>query len=261
MAEKKPPGLYAYQPGVVEGALDSSLGELMRRFQQAGGRSEVEAGRETGDFMRRLEELTGLRAGEQGVRNIARDGGSPSDYVNAGLAALPLAAAARPLASVARRGALAVDEAVLGQRTKNLVVPKPDPAAKSNMLSGRALNSPEQIKYAQRLVSPAELMDALKRGRFETPKKGTKFSEPGKNEKWWSAADDEGIFGRPWNRTNTQLVRFPIGKIPKNRAAAVKHAEIRDGDSWIPLSEYAKKYAIGGVVIDDGNSAKQRKLI
>jgi hypothetical protein len=29
----------------------------------------------------------------------------------------------------------------------------------------------------------------------------------------------------------------------------------------MPLREYGKKYSIGGTVIDDGNPAKQRKLI
>jgi len=263
MAEKKRQELRAYKPGVVEGALDSSVGELMRRLQQAGGRSEIEAGRRTGDFMRRLEELTGLRAGEQGVRNIARGGGSPSDYVNAGLAALPLAVAARPLAGVARRGALAVDEAVLGQRTRNRVVPEPNPQAKTSMLEGRALNDPEQVKYGFRRMSLAELDDAAKSGRFRVPKEGTKFNEAGSKDKWWSAADDEGIFGRPWKSNAPYAVRLPASNIPRGRAAPAKYAEVYDeaAKKWMPFKEYTKKYAIGGIVVDDGNPAKQRKLI
>ena len=111
-------------------------------------------------------------------------------------------------------------------------------------------------------MSPDELADALKTGRFNVPKGGTKFSK-GDMRKWWSAADEEGIFGRPWARTGSVTVRMPAGKLPKGRAASAKHAEAYDPatKSWLPLREYGKKYAIGGVVIDDHNPAKQRKLI
>ena len=55
----------------------------------------------------------------------------------------------------------AVGDRVLGPRVVNRIVPEPDPAAKTNILEGRALNSPEQVRYAQRLMSEGELEDAI----------------------------------------------------------------------------------------------------
>lgn len=136
-----------------------------------------------------------------------------------------------PLKKLGVKVANAVGDRVLGPRVVNRIVPEPDPAAKTNMLEGRALNSPEQVRYAQRLMSEVELEDAIKRGRFVVPRDGTKFSAPGENQKWWSAADDEGIFGRPWNRSGAKLVRLPVGKVPKNRAAATKNAEVWDSEA------------------------------
>ena len=163
----------------------------------------------------------------------------------------------------APRVAAAADEALLGQRLSNRVVPEPNPAAKTTMLEGRGLTSPSQVTHAQRNMSHAELEAALKSGRFTVPKEGTKFSSAKSPAKWWSAADETGVFGRPWNRANTVTVRMPIDKLPKNRAASIKHAEIYDSEakSWVPVRSYAMKYAIGGTVIDDGDPAKRRKLI
>ena len=134
-----------------------------------------------------------------------------------------------------------VGDSVLGPRVSNQIVPAPDPAAKTNILAGRALTSPDQVKYAQRSMSAAELEDALARGRFAGPRDGTKFSAPGENKKWWSAADDEGIFGRPWQRAGARVVRLPVSKVPKSRAASIKHAEVLDGDEWVKLLEVKKK--------------------
>jgi hypothetical protein len=159
----------------------------------------------------------------------------PRSVVSEGAQALGMyglgAAAAPPLKKLGVKVANAVGDRVLGPRVVNRIVPEPDPAAKTNMLEGRALNSPEQVRYAQRLMSEAELEDAIKRGRFVVPRDGTKFSAPGENQKWWSAADDEGIFGRPWNRSGAKLVRLPVGKVPRNRAAATKNAEVWDNDA------------------------------
>jgi|GEM_PF-4811998 len=167
------------------------------------------------------------------------------------------------LSRVAPRAALAAEEKLLGQRMVNRVVPEPNPAAKTSILEGRALRSPEQVTHVMRNMSPAELESALKSGRFTVPKGGTKFATEKDPTKWWSAADAEGIFGRPWARTGSMTVRMPANKLPKGRAASIKDAEVFDSatKSWLPIREYGKKYAIGGVVIDDGNPAKQRKLI
>lgn len=145
-----------------------------------------------------------------------------------------------PLKKLGVKAANAVGDRVLGPRVVNRIVPEPDPAAKTNILEGRALNSPEQVRYAQRLMSEGELEDAIKRGRFVVPRDGTKFSAPGANQKWWSAADDEGMFGRPWNRSDAKLVRLPVGKVPKNRAAATKNAEVWDSEA----GEFRKLLAV-----------------
>ena len=150
------------------------------------------------------------------------------------------AVAGPPLKKLGVKVANAVGDRVLGPRVVNRIVPEPNPAAKTNMLEGRALNSPEQVRYAQRLMSEAELEDAIKRGRFVVPRDGTKFSAPGENQKWWSAADDEGIFGRPWNRSGAKLVRLPVGKVPRNRAAATKNAEVWDSEA----GEFRKLLAV-----------------
>jgi hypothetical protein len=150
------------------------------------------------------------------------------------------AVAGPPLKRLGVKVANAVGDRVLGPKVVNRIVPEPDPAAKTNMLEGRALNSPEQVKYAQRLMSEAELEDAIKRGRFVVPRDGTKFSAPGENQKWWSAADDEGMFGRPWNRSDAKLVRLPVGKVPRNRAAATKNAEVWDSEA----GEFRKLLAV-----------------
>lgn len=167
------------------------------------------------------------------------------------------------LGRVAPRAALAAEERVLGQRTVNRVVPEPNPAAKPTIFDKRPLTDASQVTHARRNISTAELEDALKRGRFEVPKEGTAFNRSGSKDKWWSAADENGTFGRPWKTSQPHMVRIPIDKVPKGRAVSAKYAEVYDPatKSWMPLREYGKKYAIGGVVIDDGNPAKQRKLI
>jgi hypothetical protein len=223
------------------------------------GASERQANSYSQDALNNIEVLTGLKALEGSLTRSLKGKGSVGDYAATGLTAIPFVGRL----PIVRRGARAVDEALMGQRLTNQVVPTPNPTAKSSIIAGRALNSPEQVTFAQRKISTAELEDALKYGRFRTPKEGTKFSKAGKPEKWWSAADASGEFGRPWPRQNTHLVRLPAGKVPTNRAAAVKHAEVfdREAGKWVPFSTYTKKYSIGGIIIDDGNPAKQRKLI
>lgn len=256
--KKHPEGeISAYRPGVMEGVIDATLGAALRQLHRATGASERDAYRRAGDVMRSVESTLGLNATEQSGRNIAGGHASGRDYLNVGLAALPLVGRAAPLV---KRGALAADEAVLGQRVSNRVVPTPNPTAKTSILEGRALTSPKQVTHAQRNISTAELEDALKRGRFNAPAQGSKHSET--PAKWWSAADEKGVFGRTWVK-GEHTVRVPAGKVTPGRAVSAKHAEIYDPATkqWLPLGTYAKKYAIGGVVIDDGNPAKQRKLI
>jgi hypothetical protein len=191
--------------------------------------------------MRNIEDLTGLKAAERSVRQILKGKGSASDYAIAGVTALPLVGS-KVGRQVVTRVARGVDEALLGQRVRNEVVPAPNPTAKATIFDRRPLTSPDQIKYAQRKMSPAELADAIKTGRFRVPKGGTKFSAADDATKWWSAADDAGAFGRTWNRSGTVKVRLPVDKVPSNRAARVKHAEIQDesSGSWAPVKRKAK---------------------
>lgn len=260
-AKKKHPygdaEISTYRPGVMEGVTDATLGALLRQIERMRGAPERDAYRRAGDVMRSIESVFGLNATEQSGRNIAGGHASGRDYLNVGLAALPLAGRAAPLI---KRGSLAADEALLGQRVSNRVVPIPNPTAKTSILEGRALTSSDQATHAQRNISTAELQDVIKRGRFNAPASGSKHSET--PAKWWSAADEEGVFGRTWAK-GEHTVRVPAGKVTPGRAVSAKYAEIYDSATkqWLPLGTYAKKYAIGGVVVDDGNPAKQRKLI
>lgn len=254
--KKKEATATSYRPGVVEGVLDATVGAGYRQLQRVTGASEKDAYRLSSDMLNRVEQLTGAKATEESIRRLLAGEGRGGDYVTAGLAALPLVGRVPAV----RRAVSAADEALLGQRMSNHVVPEPNPAGKDSVLGGRALTRPEQVTFAQRNISTAELADALKHGRFNAPPKGSKHSDT--PAKWWSAADDKGVFGRSWAK-GEHTVRLPATKVSPNRAASTKHAEVFDPQSkmWVPLSLYAKKYAIGGVVIDDGNPAKQRKLI
>lgn len=254
--KKKGATISTHRPGVVEGVLDATVGAGYRQLQRATGASERDAYRLSTDLLDRIETLTGAKATEASIRRMLSGEGRTGDYVATGLAALPLVGRVPAV----RRAALAADEALLGQRVTNRVVPEPNPAAKTSMLEGRALNTPSQITHAQRNISTAELEDVLKHGRFNAPARGSKHSET--PAKWWSAADEKGVFGRSWAK-GEHTIRVPANKVSSGRAVSAKHAEVYDPDSkmWVPLSLYAKKYSIGGVVIDDGNPAKQRKLI
>lgn len=248
-----------HRPGLVEGLTDATLGAAIRQIERARGSSEREAYGRASDVMNNLETLTGLRALEGSAKRAITGRGSAGDYIATGLAALPIVGRL----PFARRAALAADEALMGQRVSNRVVPEPNPTAKPTIFDRRPLISADQVTHAQRKISTAELMDAVKHGEFRVPEKGTRFSTGEKPQKWWSAADEEGQFGRPWDRANTHVVRLPVGKVPSTRAASTKYAEVYDptAGSWVPFGTYIKKYAIGGTVIDDGDPAKQRKLI
>lgn len=255
--KKERPSLSTYRPGVIQGLTEKVIGTPTEYIARLMGLSERDAAQYAGDVVDKIGRTTGFRDVEQSGRNIYGGHAKPTDYLNVGLAAIPVAGRAAPLAG---RAARAAEERLLGQRLKNVVVPEPNPAAKTTYTEGRALTNPNQIKYVSRNISTQELDDIFKTGRFNEPPQGSKHTN--KPEKWWSAADEEGIFGRHWPK-GQHTVRMPVGKLPKGRAASAKHAEIFDPatKSWMPLREYGKKYAIGGVVIDDGNPAKQRKLI
>ncbi len=133
-------------------------------------------------------------------------------------------------------------------RASNRVVPLPDPAAKSGMLTGRALTSPEQVTHASRNVSPQELDDILKRGYFLNPEGGTKHTQQqniSPDSKWWSAADENGVFGRQWAK-GAHTVRVPIGKMVPEEAVSADFAEIFDpvANAWKPLRKARGGFAV-----------------
>lgn len=244
------PSFSQYKPGVIQGVTENLVGTPTEYLARLMGMPEQDAVQYAASVVDRIGDTTGFRGVEQSGRNIFSGNASPSDYLNvgltAGLAAFPLG---RPIA----RGLGAAEQRILGQRLENIVVPEPNFTAKSSILEGRALNRPGQVTHVQRNMSPAELEDAIKTGRFNVPEGGTKFSQ-GDKRKWWSAADEEGIFGRPWARTGSVTVRMPAGALPKGRAASIKNAEILDPttNSWMPLREYFKKYEIPNPPIAGG---------
>ena len=247
-----------YRPGIAERATDSTIGALVRQAHKTMGASEKDAAREANRVLRNVEEVTGLRALEESAKRILNGKGNKTDYAVVGASAIPSVAGVATRQGVrqgVRRGARVVDEAVLGQRVRNQVVPAPNPAAKPTRFDKRPLTSAEQIKYASRKMSPAELADAMRTGRFKVPKDGSKFNQPGSTDKWWSPADDAGTFGRSWNWSGTVPVRLPIGKVPANRAARTKYAEVFDeaSGSW----KLVKRKAKGGAVKDNTPTKKR----
>ena len=95
------------------------------------------------------------------------------------------------------------------------------------MLGGRNPASEKDITYAQRRVSQQELADIKDLGYAVPPVAGTKFSQPNKPEKWWSAADAQGQFGRNWAKGDSNI-RIPMDKLPARRAASRDDMEIQD---------------------------------
>jgi hypothetical protein len=127
-------------------------------------------------------------------------------------------------------------------------------------ITGRQLFDPDKVTHASRNVSDAELKDMLAKGALYAPSR-KKYLHPEKNPKWWSAADDQGVFGRNWAK-GQHTIRAPIDKVSKNKPVTVADAEFYDRakKAWVPLSSH--EFAKGGAItVDDGNPAKRRKLI
>jgi hypothetical protein len=235
---KKPqPTISTYRPGIVEKVSDATIGALVRQASRATGASERQANSYSQDALNNIETLTGLKSLEGSIRRSLKGKGSVGDYVATGLTAVPFVGRL----PIVRRGARAVDEALMGQRVTNHVVPKPNASLKPTILDRRPLTSPEQVTHASRNISAAELKDAIKRKQFAVPSEGTKFNKTGEKDKWWSAADEKGTFGRPWKSSQPHRVRVPIDKIPKGRAVSIKHAEVLDPatNSWKPIPRKA----------------------
>jgi chitodextrinase len=112
------------------------------------------------------------------------------------------------------------------------------PPEKSNILTGRAPSSPEDITHAYRNMSPAELQHAQANGAFlPNPDPGR---TPGWKpyEKWWSPGDAQGTFDRARNRIGAGTkVRVPIDKVPSDSPVNASHAEVlnKETGEWLPV--------------------------
>lgn len=107
-----------------------------------------------------------------------------------------------------------------------------------SMLAGRPMSSAEQALYASRRMSAAELQDAMASGEFRMPPSGQ--TQHGVGKKWWSPADDEGVFGRPWAKggPDAATVRVPMDQFNRDfpiRAAAAQRWDAAT-QSWVPLA-------------------------
>lgn len=96
---------------------------------------------------------------------------------------------------------------------------------KAGLLSGRPMNSKDQAIYAVRKVSQEELADAKKTGEFLMPPTGS--TKHGVGKKWWSPADDQGLFGRDWSKgTGGAIVRVPMSEFKPTSPISIKSAQI-----------------------------------
>ena len=105
---------------------------------------------------------------------------------------------------------------------------------KPSLLDGRKPTVPSDIKYASRNVSPVELQDIQKSGYARPPAGGSHFS--GGQDKWWSAADEKGQFGRTWkDGPNARNIRVPIDQIQSNKAVPARALQLLDNGRYVPI--------------------------
>jgi pyrimidine deaminase RibD-like protein/GNAT superfamily N-acetyltransferase len=117
---------------------------------------------------------------------------------------------------------------------KNVVVPPP---ATSDILSGRVPAGPDQITHAYRNMSPAELQHALETGHFQANPNPGRYRGWSPDQKFWSAGDEQGHFGRDWKNADDNVrVRVPIDRVPANTAVDASHAQVLDKTTgkWMP---------------------------
>jgi hypothetical protein len=148
---------------------------------------------------------------------------------------VPIAMAGAPAAVLAAQPyAAAAGRALAYPYTENQVVnrvPKPNASA---LMDGRQPASPSSVTHASRAMAPAEL-DAIRRTGFATPPPGgSPFSPEGK---WWSAADEQGRFGRAWKAgADAQTVRAPIDAVSANRAVPARALQVLSpAGEWGPV--------------------------
>lgn len=113
-------------------------------------------------------------------------------------------------------------------KTKNVVVPAKEGGSK--LLGGRT-GTPT---YAYRVTKADEIEDIRKTGRaLANP-----ANKHAKNQKWWSEGDEQGIFGRTWNKGN-ERVRTKISNVKPR--GAVKKSQLerfsKEKNAWEPLKQ------------------------
>jgi len=88
-------------------------------------------------------------------------------------------------------------------------------------------------KYAQRVVSRPEELEAIKESGYMLPKEG------GKQKKYFTQTDDTGTKNA---FENNSVLRVPIEKVPSNRAVSRKDVEMynRDSGEFEPLKKGGK---------------------
>ena len=135
----------------------------------------------------------------------------------------------------ALRGAPALFKSLAGTNfvrdrlIRNAVVGGDVQAAKQGVkvtLKGRSPTAAEDVTHAYRRTDSNEIEAAIKAGKF----RANPSKKYGDNAKWWSAGDEMGPFGRPWNK-GPELVRVPIGKVPDKGAVRLQDAERFDAST------------------------------
>ena len=161
-------------------------------------------------------------------------------------------------------GVSKVGTAAVKRAMRNELV-HPAVGAVENMLDGRVPKSLNDILYGSRRTNMEELLDASEKGEF-LPNPAKRYST--EDVKWWSGADESGIFGRPWIKGGADpfTVRVPKGNLPPDSPVLAEHAQVLASDGGKAFNEfmqdYKKKKATGGPVeINDRNPAKRRRLI
>jgi hypothetical protein len=170
-----------------------------------------------------IEELTGFRAAEQSVRNIAAGRGKAEDALRIALAAVPYAGA--KAVGRARRVADAPNDKSFTNRLYSSKIMGPEYKAQSDDL-------PE---WAHRnIFSKAELDDIIQSGFMRSPAKGKKG-----DQKYFTVSDDP--LPSPGNRSGI-AVRVPTRAIPENDPVSSRFVEVWDNstESFVPISKFAK---------------------
>ena len=142
-----------------------------------------------------------------------------------------------------------ITKAVSARRVKNIVTDLPE---KQTLLTGRLPKSPDEITYAYRNMSRAEIEAAKEKGYFGK-RPTTDKRNWNADSKWWSPGDEKGSFGRAWKGgEDVETVRVPKEKVPKNWAVRSKNAERlnKETGKYEPMKKggAVKKYAKGGSV-------------